>query len=66
MQPEKLKNIAADLLEQIIRSPKPAEEILNTFTRTHKSIGSANRRFLTDVVYQVLRSFRRLSFCGFT
>ncbi len=62
MQPEKLKNIAADLLAEIIQSPKPAEEILNTFTRTHKSIGSANRRFLNDVVYQVLRAFRRLSF----
>lgn len=63
MQRERLKNIAADLLSEITASPRPAEEILNAYTRTHKSLGSSDRRYLADLIYQVLRHFRRLSFC---
>lgn len=61
MQQERLKNIAAELLAQIEQSDKPAGEILNAYTRTHKAIGSKDRRYLTEVVWQVLRHFRRLN-----
>lgn len=62
MQKERLYQLSADILDTIDATTKPASEILNAFTREHKSLGSKPRRFLTDTVWQALRYKARLNY----
>lgn len=63
MQESRLKDIACELLQQIEKTTKPASEVNNAYTRTHKFIGSKDRRYLTTIVWQVLRLKSRLNYC---
>lgn len=62
MQPEQIKNAAAEVLEEIMSSARPASEIMNTYTRSRRYIGSKDRRALADMVWGILRAWRRLDF----
>ena len=63
MQESRLKDIACELLLQIEQTTKPASEIINAYTRMHKFIGSKDRRYLTSIVWQMLRFQARLNYC---
>lgn len=63
MHESRLKDLAATLLEQIFQTTRPASEVVNAFTRTHKALGAKDRRYLTDVVWRMLRLKKRLDFC---
>lgn len=63
MQENRLKDIACELLQQIENTSKPASEVINAYTRTHKFIGSKDRRYLTTIVWQFLRFQARLAYC---
>lgn len=62
MQPEQIKNAAVEVLGEILKNPQPASEILNTYTRSRRYIGSKDRRALADMVWGVLRAWRRLDY----
>lgn len=62
MQETTIKKIASELLEEIFKTSRPASEIINSFTRTHKSFGSKDRRLLSDIVWGYIRHKSRLDF----
>jgi 16S rRNA (cytosine967-C5)-methyltransferase len=52
---------AIDLLEIIEGAPKrPADAVANDFFRSHRYIGSGDRRAVSDRVWSILRARRRL------
>ncbi len=63
MQENRLKDMAATVLTEINASIRPANEIINTFTRTHHALGSKDRRYLTDVIWRMLRQKARINHC---
>lgn len=62
MQESVIFKVAAELLAKIDKESKPASEIINAFTRTHKSFGSKDRRLLTETIWQVLRLKAKLDY----
>ena len=62
MQPEQIKNAAAEVLTQIDSTTQPASEVLNAYTRARRYIGSKDRRQLSDLVWGVLRYRARILF----
>lgn len=62
MQTAQIKSAAVEVLEQIANDTKPANEILNAYTRSRRYIGSKDRKMLADIVWGYLRAFRRLDF----
>jgi 16S rRNA (cytosine967-C5)-methyltransferase len=55
---------AIDLLEAIEAAPaRPADAVANEFFRERRFIGSGDRRAVSDRVWRVLRSRRRLTWC---
>ncbi len=62
MHIEQIKLAAAEVLTQIENNTKPANEILNAYTRSRRYIGSKDRRTLSDIVWGVLRAYRRLEY----
>jgi 16S rRNA (cytosine967-C5)-methyltransferase len=51
-----------ELLAAILESPsRPADAVANDYFRTRRFIGSGDRRAISDLVWRVLRSYRRLS-----
>ncbi len=63
MQETRLKEMAVSVLNEINATSRPANEIINTFTRTHRALGSKDRRYLTDVIWRMLRLKARLDYC---
>lgn len=63
MQENRLKDLAETVLTEINKTTRPASEVLNTFTRTHRFLGAKDRRFLTETVWRVLRQKARLAYC---
>ena len=63
MQENRLKDLAETVLTEINQTARPASEVLNTFTRTHRFLGAKDRRFLTETVWRVLRQKARLAYC---
>ncbi|MBO7244564.1 MAG: RsmB/NOP family class I SAM-dependent RNA methyltransferase [Alphaproteobacteria bacterium] len=53
---------ASNLIAKIEREKRPASEIINSFTRTHKSFGSKDRKKLTDLVWIYIRHKMRLDY----
>ncbi len=51
-----------DLISEIFKDKQPADGIINDYLRTHKYIGSKDRRFITDTVWQIIRNRRKLEF----
>lgn len=62
MQPQQIKMASCEVLEQILSSTQPASEIMNTYTRARRYIGSKDRRALSDMVWGVLRAYKRLEY----
>ena len=62
MQENRLKDLATAVLAEINQTSRPASEVLNTFTRTHRFLGAKDRRFLTETVWRVLRQKARLAY----
>ncbi|MBQ9738392.1 MAG: RsmB/NOP family class I SAM-dependent RNA methyltransferase [Alphaproteobacteria bacterium] len=60
MQLQQIKIAAREVLEQILNTTQPASEVVNAYTRARRYIGSKDRRALTDMVWGVLRAYRRL------
>ncbi|MFV0627234.1 MAG: RsmB/NOP family class I SAM-dependent RNA methyltransferase [Alphaproteobacteria bacterium] len=51
-----------ELLEEIFKDKKPADNILNDYLRARKYIGSKDRRFITETVWKIIRNRLKLSF----
>ena len=56
MTPENIAKAIQEVLTEIDASPKPANEILNAYTRMRRYIGSKDRRAIQSGVWSELRS----------
>ncbi|MFZ1977601.1 MAG: 16S rRNA (cytosine(967)-C(5))-methyltransferase RsmB, partial [Bacteroidota bacterium] len=50
------------ILKIIDSSSRPADSLIDTFFRSHKYLGSNDRRFIAEHTYNFLRHFRRLQY----
>jgi len=55
MTPENIAKAIQEVLKEIDKSPKPANEILNAYTRARRYIGSKDRHTICDGVWSELR-----------
>jgi len=55
MKPEQIQQAATELLSQIDTSTRPANEIINAYTRSRRYIGSKDRHALTDLVWATIK-----------
>ena len=62
MKEEIILKTAAELIDEIEKQTRPASEIINLFTRAHKSFGSKDRRLLTETVWNIIRHRARLNY----
>jgi len=53
---------SAEIIDDILKSRKPAEIVLKQWGLSHRFAGSKDRRAIADRVYQVLRNKARLSY----
>ncbi len=51
-----------ELISEVFKGEKPADLIINEYLRARKYIGSKDRRFITDVVWDIIRNRMRLEF----
>ena len=51
-----------ELIEQIWQDQKPADNIINEYFRARRYIGSKDRRFITDHIWQIIRNRCKLEF----
>lgn len=49
-----------EVLDEIRRSPRPADTVVQSFLKDRRYIGSHDRRFITETVYGVIRHFTLL------
>jgi 16S rRNA (cytosine967-C5)-methyltransferase len=59
MQLSSLLGHAQELLGAIRASSKPADSLIDSFFRSHKYLGSHDRRFIAESIYGTLRHLRR-------
>jgi 16S rRNA (cytosine967-C5)-methyltransferase len=50
---------ASELLQLVRSSGKPADSVIDTFFRSHKYLGSHDRRFIAEATYGTLRHLRK-------
>lgn len=62
MQEQRRIEAVHELLKLIEESPHPASELINTYTRSRRYIGSKDRRFIADLVWKSLRYKAHLNF----
>ena len=62
MHNDEIKKAAVFLLRQIDKTNKPANEIVNAYTRTHRYIGSNDRKQLLEYIWNAIRRKARLQF----
>ena len=55
MRPENIAKAIQEVLREIDETPKPANEVLNAYTRARRYIGSKDRRSIRDGVWTELR-----------
>jgi len=56
---------ATEVLSEVLRFEHPADAVLSSFFREHKSLGHRDRGVIAETVYAVLRNRRRLeAWCG--
>ena len=60
MKPSSLFGHACELLEILLRDPRPADHVIDVFFRQRRYLGSHDRRELAESVYGVLRHRRLL------
>lgn len=51
-----------EILEQVFADKQPADKIINEYVRARKYIGSKDRRFVVDAVWDIIRNRMKLSF----
>lgn len=51
-----------ELLTEIFKDKFPADNIINTYMRERKYIGSKDRRFISETVWKIIRHRRKLEF----
>lgn len=51
-----------ELLTEIFKNKYPADNLINNYMRQRKYIGSKDRRFIVDTVWQVIRNRMKLEF----
>lgn len=51
-----------DLITEIFKDEQPADGIINEYLRTRKYIGSKDRRFISELTWQLIRNRRKLEF----
>ena len=56
MKPAQIDIAVQEVLDQIDATQTPANEVLNTYTRARRYIGSKDRKALTQKVWDILRS----------
>ena len=65
MKTSSLIGHAAEVYDLIIRSEHPADSVIDTFFRSHKYLGSHDRRFVAETAYGILRHKKRIEWlCG--
>ena len=62
MKPEAIILSAVELIDEILVQARPANEIINSYTRNRRYIGSKDRRTLTDFVWNYIRNRSKLDF----
>ncbi len=60
MKKSSLIGHTVEAYDLILRDKHPADSVLDTFFRSHKYLGSHDRRFVAETVYGMLRYKRRL------
>lgn len=51
-----------ELISEIFKDEKPADAVINEYLRARKYIGAKDRRFITDMVWELIRNRMKLSF----
>ena len=51
-----------DLITEIFKDKQPADQIINSYVRERKYIGSKDRRFIIETVWKLIRNRRKLEF----
>lgn len=51
-----------ELISEIFKDEKPADGIINDYLRVRKYIGSKDRRFISEKVWEIIRNRMKLSF----
>ena len=51
-----------EILAEVFEDKLPADKIINDYVRARKYIGSKDRRFIVDLVWQIIRNRMKLSF----
>ncbi len=59
MQMTSLIGHAQELLGIVLNSKKPADALIDTFFRSHKYLGSHDRKFIAETMYGTLRHLRK-------
>ena len=62
MKPDAIRAAAHELIAEVLASKKPANDVINVYTRTRRYIGSKDRRALTDWVWGYVRHYYRLNY----
>jgi 16S rRNA (cytosine967-C5)-methyltransferase len=62
MQMTSLIGHTQELLGIILNSKKPADVLIDTFFRSHKYLGSHDRKFIAETTYGTLRNLRKCEF----
>lgn len=55
-----------ELITEIFKDEKPADALLNEYLRARKYIGSKDRRFISDLVWKIIRNRLKLEFSAAT
>ncbi len=51
-----------EILTEVFKNERPADNVINDYVRQRKYIGSKDRRFIIDTVWQVIRNRMKLEF----
>lgn len=62
MRPEGIIKAVQEVLVEILASPRPANEILNAYTRARRYIGAKDRKAIAEQVWRYVRHRRRLAY----
>ena len=57
MKPEQIQKAADELLAEINATNRPANEVINTYTRARRYIGSKDRHKLTELVWSTIKNY---------
>lgn len=60
MKKSSLIGHTAEIYGELLTGTRPADSFIDTFFRSHKYLGSHDRRFIADTVYGMLRNRRRI------